>query len=168
MKITVVPAQVTTAEDRIMGSLSLSQLMIVLLPIFIGAALFAMFPPVMSSAAYKYILISILAVACLTMSIRIKGKIIAFWIVMILRYNLRPKYYLFNKNVATLRADYIEVKPDEYKKESAASDSKVAIPRLGTPEVIRVLTAIENPASNLRFETTKKGSLHVRLTKVEE
>ena len=168
MKITVVPAQVTTVEDKIMGSLSLSQLMILLLPVFIGAALFAILPPAMGSALYKYILIGILAVMCLVLSIRIQGKIVALWIVTILRYNLRPKYYLFNKNVTTLRADYAEVKQTDTKLEKSKKESKVHIPRLGTLETARVLATIDNPASKLRFETTKKGGLHVRLTEVEE
>lgn len=168
MKVTVVPAQVTTIEDRIMGSLSLSQLMILLLPVFVGAAIFAGFPPAMGSALYKYVLIGILAVICLILSIRIKGKIVALWIVTVLRYNLRPKYYLFNKNVTTLRQDYAEIKAEPEKKSESAKDKKLTIPKLGTLETARVLAAIENPASNLRFETTKKGGLHVRLTEVED
>lgn len=168
MKITVVPAQVTTVEDKIMGSLSLSQLMILLLPVFIGAALFAILPPAMGSALYKYLLIGIFAIICLILSIRIKGKIVALWIVTILRYNLRPKYYLFNKNAMTLRADYADTKQSDTKKEVTVKESKLHIPRLGTLETARVLATIENPAANLRFETTKKGGLHVRLTEVEE
>lgn len=168
MKITVVPAQVTTVEDKIMGSLSLSQLMILLLPVFVGAALFAVLPPTMGSALYKYILIGILATICLILSIRLKGKIVALWIVTILRYNLRPKYYLFNKNVTTLRADYSDVKQPDNKTEASVKESKLHIPRLGTLETARVLATIENPAAKLRFETTKKGGLHVRLTEIEE
>jgi hypothetical protein len=126
MKITVVPAQVTTVEDKIMGSLSLSQLMILLLPVFIGAALFAILPPAMGSALYKYILIGILAVICLVLSIRIKGKIVALWIITILRYNLRPKYYLFNKNVMTLRADYAEVKQTDMKAEKSKKTKEMS------------------------------------------
>ena len=168
MKVTVVPAQVTTIEDRIMGSLSLSQLLIMLLPVFIGAALFAILPPSMGSAIYKYILIGIIALICLILSIRIKGKIVALWIVTVLRYNLRPKYYLYNKNVATLRSDYAEVKNEESKTETTDNEHKITLPKLGTLETARVLAAIEHPASNLRFETTKKGGLNVRLTEVED
>ncbi len=168
MKVTVVPAQVTTIEDRIMGSLSLSQLMILLIPVFIGAALFAVLPPTMGSALYKYIVVGILAAVCLILSIRIKGKIIALWIVTVLRYNLRPKYYLFNKNATALRQDYAEAKPEPEKKRKTSLEPKLTIPKLGTLETARVLAAIENPASNLRFETTKKGGLHVRLTEVED
>lgn len=168
MKVTVVPAQVTTVEDRIMGSLSLSQLMILLLPVFVGAALFAVLPPAMGSAIYKYVLIGILAVVCGVLSIRIKGKIVALWIVTILRYNLRPKYYLFNKNVTTLRADYAEIKPEETTTKVSSGETKVSMPKLGTLETAQVLAAIENPASNLRFEVNKKGVLNVRLTEIEK
>ena len=168
MKVTVVPAQVTTIEDRIMGSLSLSQLLIMLLPVFIGAALFAILPPAMGSAIYKYVLIGILTLICLILAIRIKGKIVALWIVTVLRYNLRPKFYLYNKNVTTLRTDYAEVKKEEVKTESSKEEIKISLPKLGTMETARVLAAIENPASNLRFETTKKGGLNVRLTEVED
>lgn len=169
MKVTVVPAQVTTVEDRIMGSLSLSQLMILLLPVFIGAALFASLPPMMESALYKYVAIGIFSVICLVLSIRIKGKIIALWIVTILRYNLRPKYYLYNKNVTTLRREYAAVKDESETKEKAQSSMKpVVSPKMNQLETARVLAAIENPVSNLRFETTKKGGLYVRLTEVEK
>ncbi len=168
MKVTVVPAQVTTVEDRIMGSLSLSQLMILLLPVFVGAALFAILPPAMGSAIYKYVLIGLLVIVCGILSIRIKGKIIALWIVAILRYNLRPKYYLFNKNVTTLRADYAEIKPEEEKSEANAKEARTRIPKLELHETAQVLAAIENPASNLRFEVNKKGVLNVRLTEIEK
>jgi len=53
MKVTVVPAQVTTVEDRIVGSLGFSQLVLIVTPVFIAAALFAVLPPAMGSAVYK-------------------------------------------------------------------------------------------------------------------
>lgn len=168
MKVTVVPAQVTTIEDKIMGSLSLSQLMLLLMPVFIGAALFAALPPVMESALYKYILIGVVAVICIVLSIRIKGRIIALWIATILRFNLRPKYYLFNKNVTTQREDYTTTKQPEEELEPAETTPKPYLPKLGALETARVRAAIEHPAANMRLTTTKKGGLHVRLAEVEE
>ena len=67
-----------------------------------------------------------------------------------------------------IRPRHAEIKQTEAKKESTKESTKVSMPRLGTLETARVLATIENPASNLRFETTKKGGLHVRLTEVEE
>ncbi len=168
MKVTVVPAQVTTVEDKIMGSLSLSQLMLLLMPVFIGAALFATLPPVMESAVYKYILIGIVTIICLVLSIRIRGRIIALWIVTILRYNLRPKYHLFNKNVTALRKDYADSKQSDQEAVPTETIPKTYLPKLGTLETARVLAAIEHPAANMQLTTTKKGGLRVRLTEIEE
>lgn len=168
MKVTVVPAQVTTVEDRIVGSLGFSQLVLIVAPVFIAAALFAVLPPAMGSAVYKYVIMGILAFLCCLLAIRIKGKILAAWLIVILRYNLRPKYYLFDKNVTTLRENY-PVRQEEKQEEAPVKSKKRDVrPRLGIPETAKVLAAIENPAAKVRFETGKKGNLHVRLTEVEE
>lgn len=169
MKATVVPAQVTTVEDRIMGNLGFSQLMLLIVPIFIGAGLFAMLPPFMGGSLYKYILIIVVTMFCCIMAIRIKGKIVALWLIVILRYNLRPKFYLFNKNTAAFREQYDsrQDEPEERKAEVRLKRS-ASVPRLEFHETAKVLATIDNPASKLRFETTKKGGLHVRLTEIEE
>ena len=57
MKMTVVPAQVTTVEDRIIGSLGFSQILLLVIPIFVSAGVFALVPPFMGSAIYKYVII---------------------------------------------------------------------------------------------------------------
>lgn len=168
MKVTVVPAQVTTVEDRIIGNLGFSQMLLLIVPVFVGGALFALLPPVMESALYKYLIMGIIALICCIMAIRIRGKILAAWLVTILRFNLRPRYYLFNKNTSGLRQDYPYTVKKTDKKQATSKRERVKLPRLGTAETIKVLAAIENPASQLRFETTRKGGLSVRLTEIEE
>lgn len=169
MKTTVVPAQVTTIEDRIMGNLGFSQLMFLIIPIFISAGLFAALPPFMNGSLYKYILIGIVATLCCLLAIRIKGKIIAAWLVVILRYNLRPKFYLFNKNTAIYRERYT-AKHDTptVQKPEVSLQRALSVPRLEFHETAKVYATIDNPATKLRFETTKKGGLHVRLTEIKE
>jgi hypothetical protein len=168
MKVTVVPAQVTTVEDRIVGSLGFSQLVLIVTPVFIAAALFAVLPPAMGSAVYKYVIMGVLAFLCCLLAIRIKGKILAAWLIVILRYNLRPKYYLFDKNVSTLRENYTARQEKKQEEVPIKTKSKDNYPRLGIPETAKVLAAIENPAAKVRFETGKKGNLHVRLTEIEK
>jgi hypothetical protein len=169
MKTTVVPAQVTTVEDRIVGNLSFSQMIFLIIPVFASAAIFAVLPPLMGAAVYKYVIIGLFVITCSTLAIRIKGQILAVWFVTILRYNVRPKYYLFNKNVATLREDYpIRINKGEQRDAPAKSKQRVIQPKLDIPATARVLAALENPAANVRFETTKKGALYVRFTEVEE
>lgn len=169
MKVTVVPAQVTTVEDRIIGNLGFSQMLLLIVPVFAGAALFAVLPPAMGSSVYKYVIMGVLALICCVLAIRVKGKIVAFWLVTILRYNLRAKFYLFNKNTTALREQY-KTKPTETEENNQATKAKktIAVPKLELRETVKVYATIDNPDAKLRFETTKKGGLHVRLTEIEE
>lgn len=168
MRATAVPAQVTTVEDRIMGNLGFSQLVLFILPIFVGAGLFVILPPVMHGSLYKYIVMAVIATISGILAIRIKGKIVLLWLITIVRYNLRPTYYVFQKSVDH-REEYRAKKP-ELSEETQVAKEKTAshIPKLAFHDAAYVLETINNPDSNLRFEMTKKGGLHVRLTEVED
>jgi hypothetical protein len=170
MKMTVVPAQVTTVEDRIIGSLGFSQILLLVIPIFINAGIFALLPPFLGNAIYKYVLMGLVAIIFCVLAIRIKGKVLAFWLVTILRYNLRPKYYLFNKNTLAQRENYPAKKEQIEPETATAEKSKRQTTRkhLDIPATARALATLENPAAKVRFETGKKGNLHVRLTEIEE
>lgn len=170
MKMTVVPAQVTTVEDRIIGNLGFSQILLLIIPVFASAFIFGLFPPFMGGALYKYVLMGVVALLFGLLSIRIKGKILASWLVTILRYNLRPKYYLFNKNVTTSREEYYSKIPTPEIKESTEKKlvKKSTLQQLDIPTTARILATIENPATNFRLEAGKKGNLHVRFTEIED
>ena len=170
MKMTVVPAQVTTVEDRIIGNLGFSQILLLIVPIFIAAGIFVLIPPFMGGAIYKYFIMGIAAGIFCILAIRIKGKIVALCLVTLLRYNSRPKYYIFNKNTTVLRENYQLAKEQDRPEEKIATKTakKVTLNQLDIPATARVLATIENPAARVRFETGKKGNLHVRLTEIEE
>lgn len=170
MKMTVVPAQVTTVEDRIIGNLGFSQILLLVIPIFICAGIFALIPPFMGGAIYKYVIMGVAALIFCILAIRIKGKIVALWLVTLLRYNTRPKYYIFNKNTTSLRENYQSAKESDESEMTAKAKptKKVTVNQLDIPATARVLATIENPAARVRFETSKKGNLHVRLTEIEE
>jgi len=168
MKVTVVPAQVTTVEDKIMGSLGLNQLLLLIAPVFVGGVCYIFLPPFSEFHPYKYILMGIAALLCSILAIRIKGKIVANWIVILLHYNLRPKTYVFNKNTALYREDYASAAPHEETAKKAETDTKRHVPKLDFHTMAKVHAVIDNPELRLRFESTKKGGLHVRLTEIEK
>jgi hypothetical protein len=124
----------------------------------------------MGGALYKYVLMGVVALLFGLLSIRVKGKILASWLVTILRYNLRPKYYLFNKNVTTNREEYYSKIPTPEIKESTEKKlvKKSTLQQLDIPTTARILATIENPATNFRLEAGKKGNLHVRFTEIED
>lgn len=168
MRTTAVPAQVTTVEDRIMGNLGFSQLVLFVLPIFVSAGLFVILPPIMHGSLYKYIVMAIITIISSTLAIRIRGKIILFWLITIVRYTLRPSCYVFQKSVDH-REEYKTKKPEQSEEIKKIKDNATShIPKLAFHDAVYVLETINNPSSNLRFEITNKGGLYVHITDAED
>ncbi len=169
MKTTAVPAQVTTVEDRIVSNLGVSQVVLLSLPVLMAGVVFAGFPPAMHITVYKLVVLILFTALCGGLAIRIKGKIVLLWLVVLLRYNLRPGYYVYNKNSLANREQYASTKATE-----AVEDTPEKITtrrrqsKLTVAETIRVFNAIDNPAANFAFTTGKKGKLYVRITEVNQ
>lgn len=166
MRSTVVPAQITTVEDRIAGGLGMSQILLLTVPVFGGSALFVILPPFLSYATYKVVAIAMFAAICGLLAIRIKSRILLSWLVILLRYNMRPRYYVFSKNSMYLREQPASKKAiqtvDEIKQPQKI-DSK-PLPTLSTQQLARIQNIITDPNTNLRFTFSKKGRLRAHFT----
>jgi hypothetical protein len=169
MKQTVVPAQVTTIEDRIVGNLGISQIVLLSMPVLAAGIVFTVLPPALHASLYKLMFLVPFAALCAALSIRIKGKIVLFWIIVRVRYNLRPQYYVFNKNTTANRQLYDGAKatnqPSEEPEKPKPNRQRST---LTTAEMIRTFAAMDNPAAKLAFTTDKKGKLHVHITEVKQ
>lgn len=168
MRTTTVPAQITTVEDKVAGELSLIQLLLLVAPIFGGAAIFVVLPPFFASAPYKIVIIVCIVVVFAALAIRIRGKIVLTWLLILARYNARPRYYLFNKNDSHLRDIPKPEAPEESAEKSESKPvTRTLLPRLSTAELVKVEQLITNPEANLHFRADKKGGLSVHITKVQ-
>lgn len=167
MRSTVVPAQITTVEDKIMGNIGMSQLILLTVPIFGGSALFMLLPPFFGYSLYKIVLITVLTALCGALAIRIKGKVVLFWGIALLRYNLRPRYYVFNKNNSHLRETAPILKEEKVAEPVKMEKARTALPRLSTADLVKVEGLITNPQANLHFKTNRKGELYVHITEVQ-
>jgi hypothetical protein len=168
MRTTTVPAQITTVEDKVAGELSITQLLLLVAPIFGGAGIFVILPPFFNSAPYKIVIIVCLAVLFGVLAIRIKGKIILTWLLILVRYNTRPRYYIFNKNDTYLR-DIPKPEAPQKKVEQVESKKTASstLPRLSTADLVQIEQLIANPQANLHFKTNRKGGLSVHITEVQ-
>ncbi len=168
MKTAIVPAQVTTVEDTITGNLTLSQLLLLVVPIFAGSGLFVVLPPFFGNAPYKIVLIVCLAAICGVLAIRIKGKVLLFWAIAMVRYNTRPRYYVFDKNDAYLRETEQPGKATETAETTEPTRIAAApLPQLSTAAIVQVESLIANPAAKLHFKANRKGELRVIFTEVK-
>ena len=169
MKSTIVPAQITTVEDKIAGNLSLSQLILLCTPIFIDGVLYILFPPGLKFASYKVFLSIVIGLLFVPMAIRIKGKILLLWMIVIARYNLRPRYYLFDKNDTYLRNSLsveteVEV-PDEAFE--AVMHERVQQYVVDLTKLAPMERLLSEHRATVAVKPNKKGGLHVILTEVE-
>jgi len=164
MKTVVVPAQITTVEDRIAGSLTFPQIILLVMPLVIGAGIYAVMSPKLHFATIKLAIIIIQYSIFGLLALRFNGKIVADWLIIYLRYAIRPRRYIFTKNDPIHRDivvedDKITVTSEE---QIAEQDIKVS-PALSLPEQIKIDRLFDNAAVSISFKLPKKGGIDVAL-----
>lgn len=168
MKTTLVPAQVTTVEDKIAGNLGLQQLLLLASPVFIGGAMFILLPPFVKVTTLKVVLSTVIFVVCASMAIRIRGKLLIEWAVVLLRYNVRPRYSVYNKNDSYLRQAKNDMQEVSENEEQVAKVKKhiPVVPKLPTPDLARLEAVIHDPRANFSI-SNRKGKLNVHITEIK-
>jgi len=165
MKVRSIPAQITTVEDKIAGNLNLTQILLLMVPIFWLMIVYTMVPPYMHFAWYKLPLFLIVGVTSLVLSIRIKEKIILNWLTILLRYNTRAKYYVFDKNDSYMRTMDLITFEKSKRKQPAKSTAKVSEKTANTVialgDLVRLEGLLVNPKYSFSIKSQKKGALHV-------
>jgi len=169
MKTATVPAQITTVEDKIAGNLTLQQMILLASPVFVDFALYAMLPTMLKLNVYKLSLMAIVALAAGLAAIRIRSKILLTWAITMLKYNARPRYYVFNKNNGHLRSE--AATPVNEVETPVTSDIEQTtqrdVPRLSEEDIFRLERILAHPSANLSFATSKKGGLYVSINEVK-
>ena len=159
MRTTVIPAQITTVEDKIAGNLNLTQIVLLLLALMSAVLMYAVLPPKATFQVYKipFIVLSMLTFAIL--SLRVKNRVIINWIVLLASYYFRPAFYIANKNDLYLRDVILDI-PVKVKIKKATSLHKakkeINVPMFNPDSVERVL-GISRAKLSFKFE---KGGLN--------
>ena len=101
MRVSVIPAQITTVEDRIAGNLNLTQILLLAVPIFISAVIYFILPPLGKFSIYKLILIIFISAICALLALRINSHLVIDILKLRAKYELRPHVYVFKKQPLT-------------------------------------------------------------------
>ncbi len=171
MRTTVIPAQITTVEDKIAGNLNLTQILILMVPVFWTTIVYTLFAPTMHLAWYKIPLVLVVLFLCLILSLRVKGKVLVEWIAVLLHYFLRPKYYLYNKNDVYLRdldLPRVEKKPvKRFALKPAKKSANTLLPVVSIADVVKLERLIASPKYTLSFKSGKKGGVNVAFEQIK-
>ena len=163
MKTTVVPAQITTVEDKIAGSFTFIQIILLVFSLIFGTVLYAMIDPKLHLSSLKLVLIAIQFSFFGGLALRFKGRILADWLIIYLRYTLRPRIYIFTKNDLTAR-EIIQPEienPVKHKVKSTAGIKANKNP--ANNEHLNLRGLIENSALTMSIKPSKKGGMDVVL-----
>lgn len=160
MKTTTIPAQITTVEDKIAGNLNFTQIILLLSSLFVGTFIYTVLPAKMQFSAYKIPLIILEFLVFAGLALRIKGRIVIQWLVVLFRYWMRPRVYVFNKNELYLRNT---PNPD---KKNAKGQLKLVKQKTNkdvkrkkeTPEI---LTPLSEKKKTFGFRLGKRGKLNL-------
>ena len=158
MRTTIIPAQITTVEDKIAGSLNMTQILIMMFPVLWTALVYILLFPSMKLTSFKLVLIIFATATSSILALRIKDKIVAEWLGVLFKYRLRPKYYLFNKNDLTNRTIDIPELPIEQitVKKSVKKISKSQNMNLDILDQVRLEHLINSGKVALHYQLSKK------------
>ena len=165
MRTTVIPAQITTVEDKIAGNLNMTQVFILMAPVFFGAGAYVFFPPFFRFAVYKILATAFVIVISLILSLRIKEKVVANWLIVLLTYNLRPRFYVFNKNDPYQREIYLPIASLKVRKKAILK--KDAKATNFSKDLVKLQKYIKNPKYALSLKPNNKGGVYVALNEIE-
>lgn len=156
MRSTVIPAQVTTVEDTIAGNLTLTQIILLIMPVLLSTTVYAVMPERLVLSTYKIPLIIILFAVFVVLALRIKGRIVLSWLSVMAIYYFRPHIFVFNKNTVYTRD--LVLPPT---RKPATAKAKVAVKvQEDRNDTFDYESLLRNPSINIRF--TRKGLLVVK------
>ncbi len=168
MKTTVVPAQITTVEDRIAGNFTFAQIFLMIVALILGTVLYVVIPPRMHLGSFKLVLIILQFIIFGGLSIRINGKIVAEWLAVFSRYSKRPRRYIFTKNDEAGREQIVTAKKHAVAAEEPKKKAREILPDIPLQDQSRVSDLLANPSLTLSFELAKKGGIDVSITPIKE
>lgn len=161
MRNTIIPAQITTVEDKITGNLSLTQIILLIIPVFVMTILFSFVPPVMKLGILKTILFGLSVAICGILALRIKGRVVLNWLLVWLKFKARPTYYVFDKNDDYLRESELPSENQNKTKAVAKVKAREKTKILTEIDTMKLIDLINNQKNSLSFEFNKQGGLHV-------
>lgn len=160
MRTRIIPAQITTVEDKIAGNLNFAQILLLIAPIFFSGIVYVLFPIPMMITLYKLPLIIIISTLFFILATRVKGKIILQWLTILLKFNLRPKFYVYDKNESYLRTidlPVFEKRTLRLTKIKAKTKVEISYPNFGVKEMSQLEKIVNDPRISLSFKSNGIG-----------
>ncbi len=161
MKTCVVPAQITTVEDKIAGSLNFAQILLLVFSLIIGTAFYGLIPPKLHLNSIKLVLMVFQFFIFGALAIRYHGRIFADWLIIILRFKARPRVYIYTKNDVTSRQYTKNIFETEQKQPVGKTAIKKTLKKSQYKDILP-----DCSGTLVAVKPSKKGGLDVEYQKI--
>jgi hypothetical protein len=152
MRISIVPAEMTSVKDKIIGNLELKQILLLATPLIFAIFTYIAIPPFNKTNSPKIILFIIFSFISSILSINISGELVLEIIINGFKYLIRPKIHL--STIKNLEDEILEnLKNNEISMENSR------------PPEIKDRIKLDLPKGNVAFYVNRKGALNVRFYK---
>ncbi len=148
MKTSVVPAQVTSVEDTITANLTLTQIILLIIPVFVCAVLFAVMPPLGHVSITKVVASLVLSLPFVVLALKVKGALVLHWLRLVLSFHLRPRLYLNTVVIAQNKTNQAGEEEPALSKDEQTGVTKQR--QLYPDEIARIASVLTNKKVVLR------------------
>jgi hypothetical protein len=154
---TVVPAQILTVEDKIAGSLSMRQLILIGTGVIGSGGIYLVMEPSNKASLLKALLLLAFNAATLGSAVRYKGSLLMDWAFVGLVYTFRPRHWIYDKQSTYLR-DTEQQKSQEDNVAVEVEKTNIApLPTVDLSTKIEIERLLRDPAKQVRYVNTKGG-----------
>jgi hypothetical protein len=167
MKSTIVPAQITSVEDKIAGNISFTQLLLLVAPVFLSGIIFVVIPPFVVVTPFKIVASVFVGIIFACLAIRVRGALLIHWLGIIGRFKLRPRITVYDKNSSYLRAVRVKQVIPSIPPVAQTSRAKRATYALPIAEKVRLEHAIADPRSQFQI-IAQRGGFSVTIQEIKK
>lgn len=164
MRSTIIPAQITTVEDTIAGTVTIKQLVLLVNPVVLAILFYMVIPPFFQFSLAKVLFAILYAIGSVLLAIKVKERLVFEWIQIFTIYFMRPKHFIYNKNTRSFRKETIVTQKKEVKKPRPVR--KVQVP------ISSYFTFFERLANHPNFRVSfipvRKGGFKVAVYEIHE
>jgi hypothetical protein len=170
MKTTVVPAQITTVEDRIIGNFTFAQILILIIPLITSTVIYVLLSPRMHLNYGKSVLMVAQFFVFGLLAMRVNGKILAEWLAVFIRFTRRNRVYVFTKNDLLTRDVETPVMVAQTTKTVA---KKQPVKEIATSQPLtlsekeKIDQLMSSSKLSVKFAFAKKGGIDVSLKPIK-
>ncbi len=159
MRVSVIPAQITNVEDKITSSLSITQIIILILALLISFFIYLVIPPFLKFSLLKLIPSIILSGSISVLAIRRRDQnLVLNYLILYLSFLLRPRIYVLTPSSKYNHNPELNI--------TKMSSKKVRSEIIPSSRQTDHLSELVKDSDKYVFKFNKKGKLYVQISNI--